>query len=322
MPSWEAFVSRIQEIFGRPEDRKATARKKLATRSQLRSEGYTSYIEDVLTLCKKIDTNMPETERVRHVLKGIAEEAVTLFILQPPADVSAIMTICQSLEAARRQRIPAALAQPAHAGIPSLLQNDPRLQETIRQIVREEVARFFSPPTAEPTAASQHIRNLIRAELTQAPTVPFAPLITPPQPTYAEVLRRASHPLPPQPLQPQLAALMTDPSSWQGPQATWRPPTNRPVCYYCGIRGHISRFCRRRRADEDRNWQPRHNPRYAQSPRESVDCRQNQHYSDATSHSEPQRRDPRRRSLSPYRRRSSLSPMNTGPPRASFPSEN
>ncbi|CAN7950737.1 unnamed protein product [Ixodes pacificus] len=62
---------------------------------------------------KKIYTNMPETERVRHVLKGIAEEAVTFFILQPPADVSAIMTICQSLEAARRQRIPAALTQPA-----------------------------------------------------------------------------------------------------------------------------------------------------------------------------------------------------------------
>ncbi|CAN7977495.1 unnamed protein product [Ixodes persulcatus] len=172
------------------------------------------------------------------------------------------MTICQSMEAARRQRIPAALAQPAHAGIPSLLQNDPSLQETIRQIVREEVVRFFSPPIAEPTAASQHIRNLIRAELTQAPT-----------PTYAEVLRRAPDTLPPQPLQPQLAALMTDPSSWQGPQATWLPPTNRPVCYYCGIRGDISRFCRRRRADEDRNWQPRHNPRYAQSPRESVHYR-------------------------------------------------
>ncbi|CAN7951299.1 unnamed protein product [Ixodes pacificus] len=105
MPSWEAFFSRIQEIFGRPEDRKATARKKLATRSQLRSEGYTSYIEDVLTLGKKIYTNMPETEHVRHVLKGIAEEAVTLFILQPPADVSAIMTICQSLEAAQTERV-------------------------------------------------------------------------------------------------------------------------------------------------------------------------------------------------------------------------
>ncbi|CAN8029075.1 unnamed protein product [Ixodes persulcatus] len=265
---------------------------------------------------------MAETERVRHVLKGIAEEAVTLFILQPPADVSAIMTICQSLEAASRQRIPVALAQPAHAVTPSLLQTDLSLQETIPQIALEEVARFFSPPTVEPTAASQHIRNLIRAELTQAPTVTCAPLITPPQPTYSKVLRRAPDPLPPQPLQPQLAALMTDTSLWQGPQVTWRPPTNPPVCYYCGIRGHISRFCRRRRADDDRNWQPRHNPNYAQSPREGVDYRQNQLYSDAISHSESQRRTPRRRSLSPYRRRSSLSPMNTGPPRTSFPSEN
>ncbi|CAN7950810.1 unnamed protein product, partial [Ixodes hexagonus] len=247
MPSWEAFFSRIQEIFGRPEDRKATARKKLATRSQLRAEGYTSYIEDVLTLCKRIDPNMPESERVRHVLKGIADEAVNLFVLQPPADVRAIVTICQSLEAARRQRIQGSLVPSADTDILSISRNEIDLQETIRRIVREEVARFFATST-DPILVSQHIRDIVKAELTQPTPVPYAPVNTPPaQPTYAEVLRRIPAPPPPQPLQPQLATLMTNPPLWQRPQTMWSTEDNRPTCYYCGIRGHISRFCRRRR---------------------------------------------------------------------------
>lgn len=318
MPSWDAFFSRIKEIFGRPEDRKATARKKLATRSQLRSEGYTSYIEDVLTLCKKIDPNMPEAERVRHVLKGIADEAVNLFVLQPPADVTAIVTICQSLEAARRQRIGATASLHTHGDILAITQNDGTLEETIRRIVREELTRFFATPTTEVTGASQHIRNLIRTELTQAPTMPCAPVITPPQPTYAEVLLRPPNPA----LQhTQVATLMTTPSTWQRPQPTWRTPDNRPTCYYCGIRGHINRYCRRRRADENRNWQQSQDENYTPAPRYHPGHSQNQSYADRRP-PEAYQRNPRPQSLSPYRRRRSPSPMNTGLPRTSFPSEN
>ncbi|KAK8768634.1 hypothetical protein V5799_017144 [Amblyomma americanum] len=32
--------------------------------------------------------------------------------------------------------------------------------------------------------------------------------------------------------------------------AVWRPPPPRPICYYCGIRGHVARVFRRRQRDE------------------------------------------------------------------------
>ncbi|CAN7992822.1 unnamed protein product, partial [Ixodes hexagonus] len=191
---------------------------------------------------------MPESERVRHVLKGIADEAVNLFVLQPPADVRAIVTIYQSLEAARRQRIQGSLVPSADTDI-SISRNEIDFQETIRRIVREEVARFFATTSMCPILASQHIRDIVKAKRTQPTPVPYAPVNTPPQPTYAEVLRRIPAPPPPQPLQPQLATLMTNPPLWQRPRTMWSTEDNRLTCYCCGIRGHISRFCRRRRAD-------------------------------------------------------------------------
>lgn len=82
------FAYCVHEVFGRPEDRKAASRKRWNVRSQLPVEGYTSCIEGVLTICRKADANMPEDDRVRHALKGFAEEVVHLFVLQPPADVN------------------------------------------------------------------------------------------------------------------------------------------------------------------------------------------------------------------------------------------
>ncbi|CAN7951135.1 unnamed protein product [Ixodes pacificus] len=138
--SWEVFSSRVHEVFGRPEDRKAAARRRLTVRAQLPTEGYTSYIEDILTLCRKVDPAMPEVDRVRHVLKGIAEEAVHLFVLQPPADVNSIRSLCQSLEAARRQRISNTDTLPiSKAAISPLPQGD-LLHNIIRTIIREELA--------------------------------------------------------------------------------------------------------------------------------------------------------------------------------------
>lgn len=325
MATWAIFFSRIQEIFGRPEDRKAVARKKLATRSQLRSEGYTSYIEDVLTLCKKIDVNMSESERVRHVLKGIAEEAVHLFVLQPPANVQAIVTICQSLEAAQRQRIPLTTSLPAASDIPSVPYG-PTFQDIVRKIVREELSRILGTTTTEDVASnSAPIRNLIRDELIRLnPNPPSTPLIAQPQPTYAEILRLPPSPASSQPVgPPQIAALTAETPMSQRPQATWRTSDNRPVCYYCGIPGHVSRYCRRRRSDESRNWPQQHrDSAFSSPPRYRNEYYFNRDYIDAALPPEASRRPARPRSPSPYRRRHSISPMNAGPPRTAFSSGN
>lgn len=36
---------------------------------------YTAYIEDVLALCRCVDTQMPDAKRCQHIIKGIKGEA-------------------------------------------------------------------------------------------------------------------------------------------------------------------------------------------------------------------------------------------------------
>lgn len=154
---------------------------------------------------------------------------------KPPADVTAIVTIGQALEAARRQLIAATVSLPHEADILAISQNDCTFPETIWKIVREEPTQFFATPTTEVTGASQHIRNQIRRKLIQAPAMPCAPIITPPQPTYVNVLLRPPNPA----LQhPQVATLMTTCSTWQRVANTrrsshllllWNTRTHKPI---------------------------------------------------------------------------------------------
>lgn len=147
-------------------------------------------------------------------------------------------------------------------------------------------------------------------------TTPTAPVATAPAPlpTYADVAA-----IPPSALTSGSAELTCGnlasvsaraPAPPSYPQ--WRPP--RPVCFYCGIRGHISRYCRRRQQDERRG--------YAEFERDRI-RRPDHYYQDPypfTQHRSPSPpaslRTPagshsaRRRSPSPYRRSASpLRPM-------------
>ncbi|CAN7939186.1 unnamed protein product [Ixodes hexagonus] len=78
IPDWGAFATKLKDIFGTPTSRKENAKQKLETRQQ-GEETYTSYIEDVLALCRRVNSEMQESERVRHILKGIAEPAFSFF---------------------------------------------------------------------------------------------------------------------------------------------------------------------------------------------------------------------------------------------------
>ncbi|CAN8029089.1 unnamed protein product [Ixodes persulcatus] len=189
--SWEAISSRVHEVFGRPEDRKAAARRRLTVRAQLPTEGYTSYIEDILTLCRKVDPAMPEVDRVRRVLKGIAEEAVRLFVLQPPADVNSIRSLCQSLEAARRQRISNTDTLPTSKAAIYLLPQGDLLHNIIRTIIREELVRYFGPLPTLNTSPTAELRTIIRDELTQVARPSFAtPVSSTLQPPAYEEIRQ------------------------------------------------------------------------------------------------------------------------------------
>lgn len=100
------------------------------------------------------------------------------------------------------------------------------------------------------------LRTIVREELATMPRVQVqvpSPAPTP-APTYAQIAAVA--PPPQQQLQqaPAVQASLSPLTSRATlqPYNSWRPP--RPVCFYCGIRGHISRFCRRRQQDERRGY--------------------------------------------------------------------
>ncbi|KAG0431624.1 hypothetical protein HPB47_021609 [Ixodes persulcatus] len=85
---------------------KAITKRRLPQELQQSNESFTAYMKDVLTLCRRSNPKKPEAERSRHLLKGIAEEAFTLFTLQPPTTVTAIVDAFTRLQEARQQPAP------------------------------------------------------------------------------------------------------------------------------------------------------------------------------------------------------------------------
>lgn len=61
-------------------------------------EIYTSYIEDVLALCRRVDKDIQESDRVRHNLKGIGEFAFNALVLPNLYTVSDVISTCQRLD--------------------------------------------------------------------------------------------------------------------------------------------------------------------------------------------------------------------------------
>lgn len=254
--SWTIFRERLRELFGRPASIKADAERKLSQRAQQPNESYTSYIEEVLRLCTKVDPEMSDGEKIKHLVKGIAEDAFQLILIKSPTTVEDLVSFCRNLQEARNSRV--RLTTP---GVPSGTPlstspntfDDDSLRTFIRQIIREELGRSYGLQTSQPSTACcpANLHGIVREELASALADEPAPL---PRPTYADVLRQpvavpASLPLSTDAPIP-VAAL------YNRPDRAFQPLRSAPVrqvetrtCFYCGIRGHIARFCRRRRRD-------------------------------------------------------------------------
>lgn len=67
-----------------PMVRSALTKKTLDTRKQQPGEYYTLYIEDVLALCRRVNTAMTESDRVRHILKGIGAITFNALAIKNP----------------------------------------------------------------------------------------------------------------------------------------------------------------------------------------------------------------------------------------------
>lgn len=256
--TWTDFKARFLAAFARPAVRKLQAEQRLRKRAQEEDEAYTSYIEDVVDLCRRVNPAMPECNKIEHILKGIEDYAFQMLLGKNPQTVSEVTNLCLSYDELRKQRVftrqrPSPNDDFSRGSLSSLtLPPDLScLLPHIQQFVREEVTRQISllpsaPVTAGPLPPT--VRRLVRqqvaetlpsfdqppplsAPVTSAVTAPFASPSTVPfaQPVAAPLEPQLAVPLAP-PVATPLASPETLPLSYAGVVRQLQPGAFQP--YY------------------------------------------------------------------------------------------
>ncbi|XP_077532475.1 uncharacterized protein LOC144144858 [Haemaphysalis longicornis] len=82
LTSLDSAKEDLKAIFGTSASGQLTAKNNLASRVQSPNESYVAYILDVLAPCQKVDHQMSEEDKVRHILKGIADDAFNLLVFK------------------------------------------------------------------------------------------------------------------------------------------------------------------------------------------------------------------------------------------------
>lgn len=206
------------------------------------------YAEDMSRLFRRADPDMPETKKVRHLMRGIKEQLFAGLVRNPPTTVDEFIKEATIIERALQQRCRhidrLSNTTPMSAAAQNATTSESSLRELIRSILREELQTLVAPST-EPAVAS--VAEVVRQELRQAFSSP-APCPESRPLSYADAVRR---PPPPPPTTPFHPRPVTTPS-WQRepgrrPPARrtdlWRTADRRPLCFYCGEPGHIARYC-------------------------------------------------------------------------------
>uniref|UniRef100_A0A224YQ09 Gag protein n=1 Tax=Rhipicephalus zambeziensis TaxID=60191 RepID=A0A224YQ09_9ACAR len=141
------------DLFGKPVGRKMAANKMLASRAQTSTESYVSYIEDVISLCRKANAEMPEADKVGHILKGIADDAFNLLICKNLTTVEDIIKECRRFEQAKSRRIDSVFARLPNTAATSSCEDRARTQppapvspDQVTRIVRREIEAMAPAP--------------------------------------------------------------------------------------------------------------------------------------------------------------------------------
>lgn len=225
------------------------------------------YIEEILKLCKVVNSRMPEEDKVGHVLKGIAEDVYNFLIGKESLNsVSDVMQHCRTFETLKTRRIVPKFGRlsnvPTVASVDAMSPSD--LSSTIRQIVREELRRHEqisqcpgdfediyerdtqrvrAPATAAPWQPSVNVadatehRGRLQSGFSKWTPSNFERRFRPPRlsrqssPDYGVREDRRYNPTP------------RERTGYYEQQRVSRPF---PVCYSCGVAGHIARFCNNR----------------------------------------------------------------------------
>lgn len=309
LTSWDVCKQKLRDLFGKPIGRQAAARKELATRVQTSTEPYIAYIQDVLALCRKIDKDMPEEDKVGHILKGIADDAFNFLLCKDCSTVESVIAECRRFEQAKSRRIihrfdrfPNTAATSSCEDLPTLHQ--PAAPENVTRIVRRELEAMAPVPVMSndnTTGSNLATVSLIQAVVRQE----IANMGISPNLQSANATPNSASPV-------VAAATPTLPSAPRRNPAEWRTLDDRPICFTCHRIGHIARHCRSRWISSPRpsfyNWGSRsERVPYAPSFRAETSAERFSEHRTSRSPS-PQRRQSRspqpRRSRSPFDRHS------------------
>lgn len=272
LTTWERFVAELKECFGDTNTKRKLAEQTLAQRAQVVGETCTTYIEAVLKLCKTTNSRMTEEDKVGHLLKGIAEDVYQFLIAKDNlTSVSDVIRHCRTFETLKTRRITPKFGRLANVTTVASVEETPSqtLLSTIREIVRDELLR--RDQLARPSGfADTHYPF-------QAPAPAWPSMNTPPSVNVTDFVYRDN--LDPSRLRCDTSYQQfpyhqrSDPGSSSN-RTTRRPPVTYtametpsrystrptvtesydapvferpvPVCYRCGVAGHISRYCNNR----------------------------------------------------------------------------
>lgn len=256
LTSWDSCKSKLIDLFGKPAGRQLSAKQELASRAQTSTEPYVTYIQDVLALCRKVDRNMNEEDKVAHILKGIADDAFNLLLCKDCVTVDSILKECKRFEQAKSRRITQNFMRlPNTAATSSCEDPLPRslpaemTEESVTRIVRRELEAMtpITPQHAAPNVnlpTLSAIKTVVRDEIAALGLQPACHMSHPvgrPFPVHAASYRYyGSAQSSVAPLRPEYET-----RSYRNP-AEWRTPDDRPICFNCRRVGHVARYCQSR----------------------------------------------------------------------------
>lgn len=94
--TWPDFKAEFTKVFGIPAVHKLQAEKRLHEQAQQADETFTSYIEDVVDLCRREYPAMTESDKIKHIRKGVEDDAFQMLLSKNPQSISDVVNWCQS----------------------------------------------------------------------------------------------------------------------------------------------------------------------------------------------------------------------------------